>query len=204
MSSKTERLTALLLIFIGAIVLAAPKVDVPGVRTVQDEGTPVTFRGTINFAGAGVTCADDTDRTTCTIPGGGGSSSGPAADAGYLIWDITASTGSPNERVLTAGTAISFDSTTPGQLIINASAGGMNTSTDTVTFATNAYDATKTVAAAWATASSIITCVSLGEEASIEGIDVQVISRDAGSFVVRAEPRAGRHTGALPFNCIGN
>lgn len=204
MSSKTERLTALLLILIAAIVLAAPKVDVPGVRTVQDDGTPVTFRGTINFAGAGVTCADDTDRTTCTIPGGGGSSSGPAADAGYLIWDITASTGSPNERVLTAGTAISFDSTTPGQLIINASAGGMNTATGNASFDGGSLDAYTTITAAWASGASVIICRPTGEESSVEGAQTTVLSQAAGSFVVRTEPRTGSHYGILPFVCIGN
>lgn len=38
--------------------------------SVQDEGSALTQRYAINFAGAGVTCADDTNRTTCTIPGG--------------------------------------------------------------------------------------------------------------------------------------
>ena len=38
---------------------------------VADEGTPLTKRNTLNFAGAGVSCADDTDKTTCTIGSGG-------------------------------------------------------------------------------------------------------------------------------------
>lgn len=41
--------------------------------TVQDEGTPLTQRYAINFAGTGVSCADDTNRTTCTISSGGAS-----------------------------------------------------------------------------------------------------------------------------------
>lgn len=42
-----------------------------GYATIDDEDTPLTQRTTLNFEGAGVTCADDTDQTTCTIPGGG-------------------------------------------------------------------------------------------------------------------------------------
>lgn len=41
-----------------------------GYATIDDEDTPLTQRTTLNFEGAGVTCADDTNQTTCTIPGG--------------------------------------------------------------------------------------------------------------------------------------
>jgi hypothetical protein len=40
-----------------------------GYATIDDEDTPLTQRTTLNFEGAGVTCADDTDQTTCTISG---------------------------------------------------------------------------------------------------------------------------------------
>jgi hypothetical protein len=39
---------------------------------VEDEGTPVTQRSTLNFTGAGVTCTDTGAKTQCSIPGGGG------------------------------------------------------------------------------------------------------------------------------------
>lgn len=81
---------------------------------------------------------------------------------------------------------------------------GGNFVSDTVTFAAGKYDATKTVTAAWATAGSAIVCAADGEEASVEGLVVTVISKTSGSFVVRAEPRNGKHTGALPFTCTGN
>jgi hypothetical protein len=42
-------------------------------QTVQDEGGAQTQRIALNFVGAGVSCADDTTRTTCTITGGGAS-----------------------------------------------------------------------------------------------------------------------------------
>ena len=41
-----------------------------GGHVIEDEDTPVTVRDTLNFAGAGVTCADDTTQTTCTVAGG--------------------------------------------------------------------------------------------------------------------------------------
>ena len=43
-----------------------------GYATVDDENTPLTQRTTLNFAGAGVACADDVNQTTCTISGGTG------------------------------------------------------------------------------------------------------------------------------------
>lgn len=51
---------------------ATPPAGGGGYATIQDEGTPLTQRTTLNFAGAGVSCVDDTTRTTCTISGGGG------------------------------------------------------------------------------------------------------------------------------------
>lgn len=47
-----------------------------GYSTVQDETTPLTQRTSINFTGAGVSCADNagTSATDCTISGGGGAS----------------------------------------------------------------------------------------------------------------------------------
>lgn len=39
--------------------------------TVQDEGTPLTQRSTINYTGAGITCSDSGGVTTCAVPGGG-------------------------------------------------------------------------------------------------------------------------------------
>lgn len=47
---------------------------------IQDEGSNLARRRTLNFEGAGVSCADDAgnSRTNCTIPGGGGGGSGVA------------------------------------------------------------------------------------------------------------------------------
>lgn len=49
-----------------------------GYDTVEDEGTPLTQRTTINFAGAGVTAADSGGKTVVTIPG-----ATPAAESAH-------------------------------------------------------------------------------------------------------------------------
>jgi hypothetical protein len=57
---------------VGADPLWATVSPGSGYATVQDEGSGLTQRATINFIGAGVTCADNvgSTRTECTIPGG--------------------------------------------------------------------------------------------------------------------------------------
>lgn len=54
-------------------------------QIVADEGSNLTARTTINFTGAGVTCADNggSSRTDCTIAGGGG-----ASDSSVTIEDL--------------------------------------------------------------------------------------------------------------------
>lgn len=54
-----------------------------GYTTVEDEGTPLTARTTMNFVGAGVTATDAGGKTVVTIPGGGG----------FTDWDMDADTG---------------------------------------------------------------------------------------------------------------
>jgi len=71
----------------GSLVLAGQGITPPPLRT-QDEGTTLPVRPVLNFTGAGVTCADDTTRTTCTIPGGGGAS--PLTTKGDLYTYSTA------------------------------------------------------------------------------------------------------------------
>ena len=50
-------------------------------QTVQDEGTGLTQRATLNFVGAGVACVDNTTKTECTIPG----YSETASTSGFVI-----------------------------------------------------------------------------------------------------------------------
>lgn len=65
------------------------------IATVQDEGTPLTQRATINFTGSGVSCADNSgsSRTDCTISGGSGTGDvvGPASatDGAPALFDTT-------------------------------------------------------------------------------------------------------------------
>lgn len=156
----------------------------------------------------GITCTK-TGTTVSIVGTGSGGSGGPSApvDGGYVVWSASATSGSTNERVLTAGTNVTISTATPGQVIINASGGGsgsVNTASGSVSFDGGSYDALTTVTAAWASGSSVITCVPTGEEASVEGLQLVVISKGTGSFVVRAEPRSGTHWGALPFECVGN
>ena len=46
-----------------------------GYLVVQDEGSNLTRRSTIDFTGAGVTCIDTGAKTSCSIAGGGGGAS---------------------------------------------------------------------------------------------------------------------------------
>lgn len=54
--------------------------------TVQDEGTSLTQRTTVNFVGTGVTATDDgTSKTTVTIPGASGGSAHTIKDEGTAL-----------------------------------------------------------------------------------------------------------------------
>jgi hypothetical protein len=69
-------------------------------QTVEDEGTPVTQRSTMNFVGAGVSVADTGSKTTVTIAGGAGEAfpigiiiilgvaTDPATLVGYGTWSV--------------------------------------------------------------------------------------------------------------------
>jgi uncharacterized membrane protein YgcG len=62
-----------------------------GYSTVEDEGTPLTLRDTLNFLGAGVTVTDNasTGATDVTIPGSGGSGTADYAGAATTISSAT-------------------------------------------------------------------------------------------------------------------
>lgn len=55
-------------------------------QTIQDEGSSVTQRSTMNFVGAGVSVADSGGKTTVTISGGGGGCS-PSGSSGQILVD---------------------------------------------------------------------------------------------------------------------
>lgn len=82
--------------------------------TVQDEGSSLTNRSTINFTGAGVTATDAGGKTVVTIPGGGGSA--PAVQSVSYAASIT-----PDAS---AGDTVSVGALT-GNLTVNAPTNGV-------------------------------------------------------------------------------
>lgn len=62
-----------------------------GYSRVQDEGSDLTRRKTLNLTGAGVSCVDNSgsSRTDCTIAGGGGS---PGGSDGQLQYRVNSTT----------------------------------------------------------------------------------------------------------------
>lgn len=71
-----------------------------GYATIQDEGTPLTQRTTVNFAGAGVSAADSGGITVVTIPGGAGSGA-----TGTATLDFGAFPGTSDASIAVTGQA---------------------------------------------------------------------------------------------------
>lgn len=99
--------------------------------TLRDEGVALGRVESINCSGSGITCTRAGVRGTVTVsstPGG----SGAPTDAPYITSAPSAELSA--ERVLTAGTNIAIDTTTPGQVAVGV--------TGTVAAATTAGTAT--------------------------------------------------------------
>lgn len=100
-----------------------------GYNTIQDEGSGLTTRTTLNFAGAGVACADDTTRTTCTISGGGSGITLREADGTPTM------TASTVEMDSADGLTVTDEGAGVGQVDLipatGAQAGGVSTTTQT-------------------------------------------------------------------------
>jgi hypothetical protein len=107
-----------------------------GYSTVQDEGTPLTQRGTINFIGAGVSCADNAGgtKTDCTITGGGpgGGTAGTVYTQSFTSQTSVALTHNMALTPATAFTAQCFDGS--GNLIVPANIIATSSNTVTATF----------------------------------------------------------------------
>lgn len=101
-----------------------------------------------------------------------------------------------------AGVTCTQSGTTWTITVSGGGGGSGNGVSDSVTFSGKS-DVTKTVTAAWASASSVIVCNAADEEGSVEGLQVTVTSKGSGSFVVRGSVAQGRHTGALNIYCVG-
>ena len=136
---------------------------------VDDEDTPLVQRGTLNFEGAGVSCADDTDQTTCTIAGGA------AQDAWY-------------EVVGTAGTTLTADSQTysvaflsDGSMSITGAAGTPDSFTFVVLSApsADALTANYVASVSGATGLTDVTCSGASALACTVFIDFATVPTDA-------------------------
>lgn len=97
----------------GGIITGGSCTTIPsgGYTTIQDEGSALTQRDTVNFTGSGVSCADNagSSRTDCTISGGGG---------GTLASDYNSSGTTGNTISLSAsgGGVILQDAGSPSQV----------------------------------------------------------------------------------------
>lgn len=73
-----------MLSLLAALMLSSPRLVQPGggssaggYSTIEDEGTPLTQRSTVNFTGAGVSCSDSGGETVCNVTGGAGGGESP-------------------------------------------------------------------------------------------------------------------------------
>jgi hypothetical protein len=161
------------LAFFFAFILSAAVASAGGVtyppKQISDEGTTLVLRPTLNFAGAGVTCADDTTRTTCTIPGSGSAYS--------TIQDEGASLTQRSTLNFIGSAVTCTDTGSRTDCTITGGGGGANTVEYSATFGTTAtaglYTFTVT-GQSWVTTSSIIVCQPLGTTA--DGLTAEAIA----------------------------
>lgn len=105
-----------------------------GYTTIQDEGTPLTQRSTVNFIGSSIACVDNSGstRTDCTVTGGGGSAGGSAGQIQFTP-DGTTFNGIPGSNVGTSSITISTFSVTVASLTVSGSSTTLTGSTMTLT-----------------------------------------------------------------------
>ena len=180
-------------------LLLAQNVNVTPIEVRQDGvRLPTRQRQYVVDCRANMTCAIDGGILFLSATGGG--ASGKVAEAYMADASITAEylpiTCGAGQFITCTGTACSCATPSGG-------GGSANYSSGVLAF-DGGYDATATVTAAWATGSSSIICGPMGEEASVEGLNVTPLALSAGSFTVRGEPRTGKHSGSLSFVCTGN
>jgi hypothetical protein len=176
----------------------------------MDEGAycSATRRRTfeVNCSGAGITCTQTAGRMTLTVPGGGAGGGGAPLDGGYLT--LTAgSTGSSNERVLTAGSNISI---TPSAGIATVAVTGTVPSATTATTAsalvTNPSDCTAGQYATTIDTGANLTCAQVAYS-QLSGTPTIPADVSAASYITRvAEAGLSNETamGALGTGLVVN
>lgn len=104
------------------LLLLAQNMNVTPIESRQAGARLSTQRQYVVDCRTGMTCATDGGVLYLSSSGGTGGSGAPV-DGGFVTFG-GGTTGSTNERTLTAGTNVTIDLTTPGQVILNASGGG--------------------------------------------------------------------------------
>lgn len=196
------------MIFLLAVLLAQPStlnLNQQPIVSRQNGGRLSTTRQFAIDCRTNMTCTVDGGVLLLSSSGGGGGGSSDY-DGGYLVVQDEGVSLTKRSTLNFVGSGVTcVDSGGVTTCTVSGGGGGsVNTASGSVVFDGGSKDAYTTVTAAWATGASVITCAPTGEEASVEGLVVTVLSKASGSFVVRAEPRNGTHRGAMPFECIGN
>jgi len=102
----------------GAALASKSGITYPPLQ-VQDEGSALTQRYALNFTGSSVSCVDDTNRTTCTISGGGATAPFGLDDGGVtgtlpIANGGTNSTSTPTAGGVAYGTGTAYAFNTAG------------------------------------------------------------------------------------------
>jgi len=121
------------MIWLLAMLLAQPatlNLNQQPIISRQNGARLSTTRQYVVDCSTNMTCRVDGGVLVLSAASGGAGSGGAPVDAGFVVWSAAATSGSTNERVLTAGTNVTLDVATPGQVIINASGGGGSSNYD--------------------------------------------------------------------------
>lgn len=198
-------------------------------QTVQDEGTPLTQRATINFTGTGVTCSDNavSSRTDCAITSGGGSGTvtntlgaltagqlvigngGADVTVGNLSGDASTSGGAAVTVTAVNGTSVPTNAAADQTVVTTASATGAWKSLPNCTDSSGNhlnYDTSTHSFSCGASSSTPAGMTSLGcASISVNGTTIGPVSVSGQKLFVpiMINGYAGSDTASLQFNGSG-